>query len=451
MSTITAQRWLEAQTGVIGSVLIDPKLAGQMLSESTAEDYSSPARDIYIRIQQAYTSGSKVDPLLIGSNVSDQLREYMAQAMDVTPSTANFDHYLAETVDKARILRLQTHLAEAANSANLQQLQEAVDAANAALIQRRGSRWHDSTTLATSFLEDYYKPKNFQTTGLQRLDRFCRVRPGDLVIIGARPSVGKTALAIQMALRQARTLRVGFFGLDTTEDEFKDRCMSHLGDLDFDAVQSRDLDEVGLQKLAAAAIALQKLTIGHLECPTAKIDDIFREAISRHLQVIYIDYLQLISVSGRDRYTDMTNVVIRMQQLARQHGITVYCISQLSRGGTGTPIMSDLRETGQIEQAANVIGLMYRENAEDADSPRVLKIAKNRGGKLVNLRLWWNGSTQTFIPIEPEPKPQQEDGDKQTARHWEKIGERSRKAKYIPMSEPAPDQTSISEEVKTNE
>lgn len=438
MSTITAQRWLDAQTGVIGSVLIKPSLAGQMLSESTAEDYSDPAREIYLRIQTAYTSGAKVDPLLIGSDVDDQLREYMAQAMDVTPSAANFDHYLRETVDKARILRLQTHLAEAANAANLQQLQEAVDSANAALIQQRGSRWHGAEALATGFLEDKQRPKQFQTTGLQRLDKFCRIRPGDLIIIGARPGVGKTALTIQMALRQAQTLRVGYFGLDTPEAEFRERCVSHMAELSFDAVQEGTLSDEGWKSASEALDRLSRLSIGHVECPEASIEDIFREAIAEHLQVIYIDYLQLIRVSGRDRYTDMTNVVIRMQQLARKHQITVYCISQLSRAGDGEPKMSDLRETGQLEQAANVIGLMYREVAENADSPRVLKIAKNRGGRLVNLRLWWNGDTQTFLPIEPEQKPPEETAEKKTARHWEQIGLHSRKNKYIPMAEEQP-------------
>ena len=151
------------------------------------------------------------------------------------------------------------------------------------------------------------------------------------------------------------------------------------------------------------------------------VDQIFRTAVARRHQVIYIDYLQLAEGPGKSPYEIVTNISKRIHQLSQIHKILVVALSQLSRSSDKgeEPGMADLRESGQIEQDADAILMIYYQDAKKKNGPRYLKVAKNKEGELGRLSLDWNGSTQTFTPMTtreapPAPKTRLRDLPKET-------------------------------------
>lgn len=182
-------------------------------------------------------------------------------------------------------------------------------------------------------------------------------------------------------------------------------------------IKRSELDESDYQALSIASKRLIKPELELIEAAGMTVADIQAFSLSRRYDAIFIDYLQLIpSPQGRSRYDAVTDVSIRLHQMSQTTGIAVFPLSQLSRpdkdrDGRKAPNMASLRESGQIEQDADVIMLLYKEDPDRPDSRRVLKIAKNKEGEVGQIYLTFDGNTQTFresVYDAPAPKPRSE-------------------------------------------
>ena len=244
---------------------------------------------------------------------------------------------------------------------------------------------------------------------------------GDMIVIGGYPSDGKTSLALTLAVRMAKTQRVGFYSYETDADKLFDRIVAMtaqigLPKLKLNAMNGNDWDAV-----AAVSARLGAVKLELVEASGMTVQDIRAHSLSKRYDVIFIDYLQKIKsdITGRasaDQFQVVSKISSDLQQFGRQTGTPVIALSQLSRpektkaGKIPPPTLSALRSSGQIEQDADVVMLLYREEPDNSRSRRILNIAKNKEGEAnIALMLTFDGQTQTFRKSAAQaPRPPQD-------------------------------------------
>jgi len=238
-----------------------------------------------------------------------------------------------------------------------------------------------------------------------------------MIIIGGYPSDGKTALALQFASGIGKGHRVGFFSYESTKDKLFDRHVANAAMLSYTEIKRNEITEAHYKELLECRELVASPSVTLIDASGMTVLDIQAYSQSRHFDVIFIDYLQKVSAPAwmrREKEFDrVTSISSELQQLGRITGITVVALSQLSRpdrdkktGKIRPPIMSDLRSSGQIEQDADVILFLYRENYEDKLANRILRIAKNKEGEAMDMiRFRFDGDLQTFSRIAPGDDP----------------------------------------------
>ena len=406
--------WLSAQAGCIGCVCIEPKLAGRLLAETTAGDFSDSAKIVYQAISALFSEGIDPDAVQIGERLHGAHNEYLLQCMEIVPSVHGFENYLKIVCEKGRMSRVQAALLKASYAPTLEAMTEALDAANELMVASRTTKAYTLSELVLDFYERKRTAETYIQTGIRPLDSELYLSSGDYVIIAGRPSRGKTVLALQMALAQSRQYRVGFYSLETSKEKVTDRLLCHYAKVDMDSVKKANLSDRDWEKMAEAAAALPlhyKLDV--VEAAGMSVDDIIHEALAKRHEIVYIDYLQIIRGDGRkSRYEQVTEISARLHTLAQKHKIMIVALSQLSRNSATAaseePDMADLRESGQIEQDADAILMIYCQKKNNTDGPRVVKIAKNKEGQLGQLSMSWDGAHQTLTPLSrrtPPPLP----------------------------------------------
>ena len=250
----------------------------------------------------------------------------------------------------------------------------------------------------TDGISEFYKRQsehrtpNYLRWNFKPLDEHLFAEPGDLIILGGYPSAGKTMLAAQFAyeMATAQGRRVGIFSLETSDLKLYDRVATYAAELDFDAVKSARLSISELDAVAALGARGDRVQLDVIPVSGMSPLDIRAVSLSKRYDVIFIDYLQLLNSSGRDRYEKITNISLALKQLGRDTGITVIALSQLSRpekGRRSAPTLASLRESGQIEQDADIVMLLYLEDDDVPSGNRTLNVAKNKDGELGHFRL----------------------------------------------------------------
>ena len=248
-------------------------------------------------------------------------------------------------------------------------------------------------------------------TGIPELDGRVHLRPGGMNVIGAAPSRGKTAFALQIAYNQSKDYRVGYYTLEADDDQLFERLLASVSGVGMDALTNKQtLDKFDFGRIAAASKELANRKLWVQSAHGWTVDEIFHHAIAHRYDVIFIDYLQLVSSYAKDRTQQVTDISMRIHTLAASNKILVHALSQVNRDFKSDKKseeigISDLRESGQIEQDADYIMLLYLATKGDFSGHRQLKIGKNKQGRLGQLELNWYGATQRFEPIATKSSP----------------------------------------------
>lgn len=396
------------QVTLLGCMLIDERTVGPILAETKPEEYTLEVyRTVYLAIRAQFSGGKPVDVVTLlatlGGDKAEQNRwaTLLKQAMEITPTAANWRVYadlLHEQYRLHELNRLGAALTEATTTADAL---AAVDEINSKCATRPGTKVTTMAEGLAEFLADTQKaPKHFRW-GFDALDSKLYVGPGKFVVLGGYPSHGKTALALQTAWTQAQTARVGFFSLETDRNTLMARLVARLCRLDMGKIKRHELSEGDYESIAAVSERVSKSKLEIIEAAGFTVGDIFSTALSRRYELIYIDYLGLIRPGRRrnSRYEEVTEISQGLANNARSTGISVVALSQLSRPEKGekVPRMRNLRDSGQVEQDADVIMLLYRTDASDLQNPgRELAVEKNKEGEVGTLHLELDGPTQTF-------------------------------------------------------
>lgn len=394
--------WLSCQNAVLGAVLIQPNLAGRLLAESCTEEFEGGQRAVYTAISELFSENKLPDAVLVNGRLNGAYHDLIYQLLEITPSAANFEKYLEILKEKSRMSKLRNLMSKASLSDNISDIVDLMEQANE-IISTNGRKSESSIgELLLDFYDRKMKKERYIKTGMDALDQVVRTKPGSYVVIGATPGTGKTALALQMAVLQAKTLRVGYYTFEGSKDDLADRIIASASCVGLykmnhpEKITNDDWRQIGSWANTLSAYGLEII-----EASGWGVSRISHHAQSRKYDVIYVDYLQLVKERGKDRYATVTEASIKLREMANRNKIVVYALSQVARleKSRKSPElnMSDLRESGQIEQDADVILLMYLQDSSNEAGNRIMKIAKNRTGIVGSrMEMEWNGLQQRF-------------------------------------------------------
>jgi replicative DNA helicase len=403
---ILSERLLTAEQGVLGSMLIDGEAIGPMLAAVRPEDFQRPEnRNIFQAFRELYGQGKACDPILVNEYMGGSYRQYLADLMELTPTAANAEEYARVLRESSRLWRLRTIGDKLAQAEDLEACRKLSEQAGLLLCDRSEVRKTDMKQGLKEFFLRHGggQQKEFIRWGISWLDERLHIGGGDMVVIGGQASSGKTAFALQLAFHIARQKRVGFFSYETGNEKLIDRTVACQTLVSYEKVMTDKLEREDMQQIYEMRRELEEPDMEYLETNGWTVSDIGAYAMARRYDVIVVDYLQKIAVTSQGRYLGdyerVSRVSSDLQQLGRQTGRIIIALSQLSRPGKDGlgPTMSSLRSSGQIEQDADVVLLLYRENEQDAESRRKLVIAKNKDGRAnEGTLLEFDGDNQRF-------------------------------------------------------
>lgn len=395
------------QVSVIGSMLIDERCIGPTLPQLQPEDFQSEDyRKMFLAIRKLFTEGTHVDPVtvfdVLKADATVNWIALMRQCMDITPTAANVGLYASILREQARLSRIKALGLELTDARVMESAQDVIAKLNALQVDRPGLKITTMEQGIADFMKRHRTKTAYLPWGFAELDSRMYIGPGKFVIIGGYPSHGKTALALSSAYTMAEKYRVGFFSLETDDGTLMDRLIAKVAQVSMSRIKKSELTAEDYDTVASLSVDIIKRNLEIVLAANMTVADIFAAAQSRRYDVIYVDYIQLIRGDrSRGRVEEITGISIDLHTMAQATGITVVGLSQLSRPEKGgkkqrAPRMSDLRESGQLEQDADAVMMVYRENSDDPDSRRVLTIEKNKEGEVGMVFLNFDGATQTF-------------------------------------------------------
>lgn len=413
---------LNAEYGVIGSILLDENCLTDLRSLVRASDFrTSQGKKVFETACRLQDEGKAVDPLTI-QGTSGVSQEWLSDVLDITPTAANALHYGALLKKTAQLrdlgdlwdqLTLDTRLPEADPAKLIGAAQEKLEAVC--------GRETEQLISSQDSLLDFYGYRQAMaenavtvSSGFPSIDGILGqgfLKSG-LYILAARPGVGKTSLGLAMAELASKQHAVLLVSLEMSTTEITARRLAHASGLGIGAaLHNPDLSDEQWSKMGQAAtlLAEHKLTINR--CTSATVSEIGIMARSCKAELVVIDYLGLIQYEGRDlgSYERITKISGDLKRLARSLGVPVLCLAQLNRQSEQRldkkPMLSDLRDSGAIEQDADGVLLLHRPalHWEDAQKPKPwesqpfeVHIAKNRHGPTGAVTLNWYASNGRF-------------------------------------------------------
>jgi len=426
---------LEAEQGVLGSLLIDPNIPRNVLAAVREDDFLSPEnREIFHAAKALFRAGEAVDAVTIREKLGGKYSDYLLQLMEITPTSANWEEYAEIMREKAVFHRVAALGSEMSRAADLDDLRR-IHAQQGQLLSggRKLEAWNMHELLESFFQsqDPDAPPVEYISFGLEALDKGSYIIPGDVVVLGGCASDGKTCLALQMAWHMAEKRKVGFFSLETDRRKFRDRLMAHSAQLRFSDIKQKNIsgEQWALLAKQAAEFAERDLTV--IESPGMTATEIQAVSMAYGFQVIFIDYVQLITPetdSRTPRHEQMASVSRALHTFAQKFKTLVVELAQLHRMDQDkwrAPTMHDLKETSQFEQDADMIFLLYQPGPKsklDKETSRLLTIGKNKEGRRGDWPLYFDGEKQTFSVMASEDgkelfRKYQEGGRKVKARN----------------------------------
>ena len=428
---------LEAEQSVLGSMLIDERCVPDVIGLLLPDDfYLQQNRDIYETIYTMFNFSQHIDPVTVLDKMKERgvydeahSYDYIAQLLQITPTAANVKQYCAIVRDKALLRNLGTAAGEITGlvQEGVGTAQEILEASEKKIYALRKENSGDSLQhIGKVLLNVYDRLEELAesgsdiaglSTGLHDLDRKINgLNKSDLLLIAARPGMGKTSLALNVALNVAKSTdkTVAFFSLEMSREQLATRLLSNESFVDNQKLTTGKLDEEDWGKLSLASSALSQTDIRVDDNPAITVAEM--NAKCRRLDnlgLVVIDYLQLMTAaapgkSGENRVTVVSEISRALKIMAKELNLPVICLSQLSRANESRtdkrPMLSDLRESGAIEQDADSVMFIYRddysnENSEEKNIAECI-VAKNRHGETGTVKLQWLPQFTTFSNLE---------------------------------------------------
>ena len=427
-----------AEQAVLGSMLIDSRCIADVIGRVRADDfYVQTNRDIFETIFAMFSIGQSVDPVTVLDQMKvrgvekENSRQYLLELMEVTPTAANVLEYAAIVRDRALLRALAQVGDEISNMvyAGQGEADSMLEAAERKIYALSRDRDTGGLTPVASVVQRVFESISEAaaretaipglSTGLTDLDNaILGLNPGDLAIVAARPGMGKTSIALNIAraVGKASGKTVAFFSLEMSREQLVTRLLSAEGMVDGKKLQTGRLSEEEWRRIASAASVLSAADIRIDDNPSLTVADMNAQCRRvKNLGLVVIDYLQLMQSAGsgnswsnESRTQAVSDISRMMKIMAKELGVPVLCLSQLSRANTQRqnkrPMLSDLRESGAIGQDADVVVALHREGYydENYENPNEVEliILKNRRGETNTLYMLWLPEYTSFAPLD---------------------------------------------------
>lgn len=435
---------VEAEQAVLGSIIIDPKCLNDVATSIKAEYFYIPQhREIYATLAEMYELSQTIDFIsllekLKRDGVYDEAggKAYLTQLVQTVPSAANVLTYVAIVSERYTARSLMTAAQDIIKDINDNALDSSrlLDSAEQRIYEIRQGREVTGLTHIKSVIENetydrLSKMADPETRadyvgipcGIGELDRMITgLNKSDLIILGARPGMGKTSFALNIvrnvAVNTGRT--VCFFSLEMTRDQLAQRMLSSEAGIKSEKLRTGELDEDEWTRLAQAGDALSKADIYFDETSSITVPEMKAKLRRmKKVDLVVIDYLGLMHSARQidNRVQEISEITRNLKIMAKELKVPVIACAQLSRGTEAKgkshkPALSDLRDSGSIEQDADIVLFLYRdayydsEKSDDEDLSDQTKseciVAKNRHGEIGTIPLHWDGQFTRFTSVD---------------------------------------------------
>ena len=430
---------VEAEQSVLGAMLIDPRCIPDVIENLTGEDfYLQTNRDIYETMYRMFNFSATIDPVTVldemkHNGVFDEntSRRYLLQLMEVTPTSANVGEYVRIVKDKSLLRQVYTTAADLTDLVREggETAGRVLDLAEQRIYSIRQGRNTQGLEPLSAILVDVFDRLQELSeagtevpglaTGFTDLDRtLTGMHPAELVLLAARPRMGKTSFALNILLHAGKFSgkTAVFFSLEMSREQLATRLISSEAFLDSKKLLTGKLTPDDWDKVTLAAAALSRTRILIDDNPSLTVADMNAKCRRvENLGLVVIDYLQLMQASGgptkyagENRQQVVADISRSLKIMAKELRVPVLCLSQLSRANESRtnkrPMLSDLRESGAIEQDADVVMFLYREDYYNADTDKHNQaeciIAKNRRGETTTIPLQWLPEFTSFSSVD---------------------------------------------------
>ena len=431
---------LEAEQSVVGSMIMDKEAIVTAMETLIEEDFYHKQYGILFQgMIELYSAGQPVDLVTLQNKLKEKdvpqevaSMDFVRDLLTAVPTSANIKYYaniVKEAAMKRKLIRVMEEI-ENECYAGKESLDSVMDKTEHDVFQilssRTGGDYVPIRTVVMNALEKIEAASQQQgsvtgiPTGFIDLDyRTAGLQPSDLILVAARPSMGKTAFVLNIAQHVAfhKDMCTAIFSLEMSKEQLVNRMFSLESGVDAQALRTGNMSDADWEKLIAGAgvIGNSKLIID--DTPGISISELRSKCrkykLESDLKLIIIDYLQLMSGSGRSsdsRQQEISDISRSLKALARELSVPVIALSQLSRAveqrPDHRPMLSDLRESGAIEQDADVVMFIYRDDYYNHDSEEKgiseIIIAKQRNGPIGTVKLAWLPQYTKFANLEKE-------------------------------------------------
>lgn len=449
---------IETEMALLGTMMIYPSAIKAAFEEGLVkEDFFVEANQrVYGAILSLYQEGKPIDLTALSTRLSDLQElnrvggmDYMMQLADAAVSSANTKYYIQLIQDKAFLRNLIVTAEQIADDGFQSQhnLDEVMDNAERSILtitrNRRASEFKSSHDVVNDVIENVQEMRKNRSlvvgmkTNYRDLDYYTNgFQKNDLIILAARPSVGKTAFALNLAMNMAESnkLPIALFSLEMGAEQLVSRMLSAKSEIKGQLIRTGYMNNKEMNQVIEAASIIRELPIYIDDSPSIRVSDIFSKCrklkVEKNLGAIVIDYIQLITGSNKrfeNRQQEVSEISRGLKALARELQVPVIALSQLSRsveqrgGEDKKPKLSDLRESGALEQDADIVLFLYRKDYHERNKIDDQKyddkqtmvnpnketeiiIAKHRNGPTGSVYLSFNLDYNAFYDLDKEYK-----------------------------------------------
>lgn len=394
---------MNTQKVLIGALLAQPDLAPYSLPDLDVEHFAPDVQPVFAAVSGFWNSTGTLDAVQICERYPDLKTAVMGcfdewSAECVRATRPNVEKWTQLILEQAALTKFQSLALQAGSSlttfADLPDLYSKMG--EALTLDREDQDFKPIGELVDNYVRKLNEKPKYIPSGIPVLDKHLHLSPGNLFIIGGRPSAGKTALSLQMACEQARRgFRVCYFSLETDPDTLTARVIANRLAVPLADVKNKSVPQSDLDGLAE----LHKLPLFIRSASGRGVGWVKAQAQRMKAQVVFIDYLQLLADGkAKDRYQAITGISIALHELAQTTGILVVALAQLNRNAAhASPSTADLKESGQLEQDADAILLL----SSDGEAYQCV-LAKNKEGKIGEVPLTFDKTRQRFLAVTSE-------------------------------------------------
>lgn len=399
--------WDIAQRYVLGCLLLWPEeTSGEVFARAKPQHFGDAAmRHLFEAARGLWEQNRPIDAVtVLGAAGGKETEALIRRCITGTATPNNLSAWLDQMASCARTSAMQE---DALRILNAKEESEALAAYEhiGETLRGVGSVRHVSLAgMISSYLDRMQDgtPPDYLKFGINKLDEEIAVSLGMFVVLGADSSTGKTALALQFAYSMAAAgKRVGFFSLETPQDSLEDRLMAErqVAGIRLPQSKKKALNQLDFEAAGQAGMRADNIPL-HFFFDATTLQDLRAQILQWKLDVIFVDYVQLLDAPGEERWNIVSNISMGLHRMAQQLRVTVVGLSQITPPGKGARVQitkDDLRESRQLKHDADVILLLSRATEED-DPPeaRVLEVAKNKDGRCPKMMLTFEPETMTF-------------------------------------------------------